>query len=513
MPQQQGFAPQQHFLQQHQQQQPQRFAPPPPPAPAPIYTASGRYLPAPGPSYAPLSHASAMHGAPAPPFPYEAIPHHLIPSATPSSPAPAPPPLPLPPPSAMNASYHAIPSRNAPSNGPAAMRAGAAPFKPPAPSQTVDAEKENAEFAFNGFSGYLQQQQQDSGAAHLPQSSSSSGAPHKWQYSQQHPQQHQQAQVPLPGMGPGPRWAPARDGPLPAMGPGPAVPPPPPGHLLSHSSHPHQLPSHRAQSFAARGASGESRFGAGPEVFAHSDDVVAGYSGSAPGSAGAAVAGAGAGNLASAYPSSMHSSGSTMGPSTSTMTSSSAAATRLLESPNSKAQLQTWARKFTSIAKTSPSAAYAYGLRFLSIAPASLKWRVCVEIADLARRHNRWTQARLLYQTALHLQPAASQAYLEYAKLEEEAGELASSARIMDHALDMCKPDETLFIKALRQHERLGDVAAARGVLARAGSLRLDKSWRVLVEGALMEAREGSEQTARRVFRYLIQVGLRTGGF
>ncbi len=177
----------------------------------------------------------------------------------------------------------------------------------------------------------------------------------------------------------------------------------------------------------------------------------------------------------------------------------------VLESPKAKATFQTWHKHFWNLARSNPKHAYATGIKYLSEAPLSMRWRVCLEVADLARRHNRCSQARLLYQTALHLDPRASQVYLEYAKLEEESGELESSLQIMEQALQWCEPDETLLIKTMKQHEKMNQIDAARAVLSRAAEMRLEKSWRILIEGALMEARVGSEHTARRVFKYLIE--------
>ncbi|CAN0177225.1 unnamed protein product, partial [Hapterophycus canaliculatus] len=60
-------------------------------------------------------------------------------------------------------------------------------------------------------------------------------------------------------------------------------------------------------------------------------------------------------------------------------------------------------------------------------------WRLYLEIADLARRENRFVEARKLYRKAsgrrafvvTKMQPFASQGWVEYCKLEEEFGDLS----------------------------------------------------------------------------------------
>lgn len=59
-----------------------------------------------------------------------------------------------------------------------------------------------------------------------------------------------------------------------------------------------------------------------------------------------------------------------------------------------------------------------------ALLPNHLHWRLYLEMADIAKRENMLKDAREFYQKATVLHPHASQAWLEYAKLEEECGQL-----------------------------------------------------------------------------------------
>jgi hypothetical protein len=56
-------------------------------------------------------------------------------------------------------------------------------------------------------------------------------------------------------------------------------------------------------------------------------------------------------------------------------------------------------------------------------------------------------------------------------------------------------------LRAIKLEERLGNIKAARSLLGSAISLPLDRSWKVLMEGALLEARVANFSVARKVFK------------
>ncbi|CAM9994461.1 unnamed protein product, partial [Discosporangium mesarthrocarpum] len=107
-------------------------------------------------------------------------------------------------------------------------------------------------------------------------------------------------------------------------------------------------------------------------------------------------------------------------------------------------------RTFRAKEKTSFEAANKFARECFNILPlkaSRVHWRLYLEIADLAKRENRFVEARKLYRKArlpsssfsycfsffhsfipfcvTKLQPFASQGWLEYSQLEEECGDLA----------------------------------------------------------------------------------------
>lgn len=136
--------------------------------------------------------------------------------------------------------------------------------------------------------------------------------------------------------------------------------------------------------------------------------------------------------------------------------------------------------------------------------PDSVHWRVYIELADLARRGNRFAEARRLYQKVCQLQPYASQGWVEYSKLEEECGHMNRVANILFAGLEFCEYNENLLIRAVKHQERMGNLAQARALLARLKHVGIDKVWRSVLEGAMFEARAGNIVMARRVLKYIM---------
>ncbi|KAL7563424.1 hypothetical protein ACA910_016520 [Epithemia clementina (nom. ined.)] len=136
--------------------------------------------------------------------------------------------------------------------------------------------------------------------------------------------------------------------------------------------------------------------------------------------------------------------------------------------------------------------------------PESIHWRVYLELADLARRSNRYIEARRLYQKVCQLQPFASQGWLEYSKLEEDCGFMNRVSNILHAGLEYCEYSETLLTRTVKHQEKMGNLSSARAVLARLKHVGIDKVWRTVLEGALLEARAGNYDMARRVLKYLM---------
>ena len=137
--------------------------------------------------------------------------------------------------------------------------------------------------------------------------------------------------------------------------------------------------------------------------------------------------------------------------------------------------------------------------------PETVHWRIHLEMADLSKREKMFGEARRLYKAATALQPLAPQAWLEHAKMEEERGHFRRCLRILTEGLRQCPYHEALMLKGIKHLERLGELGTARSLLAQLQSVPINQSWRTLLEGSLLEARAGETETARRIFKFLIQ--------
>jgi aromatic ring-cleaving dioxygenase len=158
---------------------------------------------------------------------------------------------------------------------------------------------------------------------------------------------------------------------------------------------------------------------------------------------------------------------------------------------------------------------------------------VYLELADVAKRCNEIDNARTYYRKATKLQPLASQGWMEHSKLEEESGNLSKCASILEEGLRHCNGNENLYvesfswlnyayyiflnllyfqsislIRAVKFRERVGQLDQARQLLGRLKHLPIEKYWKVMMEGALLEARAGKYMTvAREILKYLTHYG------
>eukprot|EP00667_Euglena_gracilis_P000456 EG_transcript_456 len=182
----------------------------------------------------------------------------------------------------------------------------------------------------------------------------------------------------------------------------------------------------------------------------------------------------------------------------------------LVESPVSKVQFKEFLRqlKEQETHGSSYDKARQFALEVFAkpgTLPEKVFWRVCMEIADLAKRENLVEEAAYWFHKVNQLQPFASQGWLEHAKMEEECGRLEACQYILSMGLRFCPHNESLLVKGVKHKEQAHDLAAARSLLARLKTIRLEKSWKTILEGALLEARAGRLPIARKVFKYLIK--------
>ena len=95
-------------------------------------------------------------------------------------------------------------------------------------------------------------------------------------------------------------------------------------------------------------------------------------------------------------------------------------------------------------------------------------------------------QAAYWFHKVNQLQPFASQGWLEHAKMEEECGRLDVCRGILHTGLRFCPYNESLLVKGIKHQEQTGDPEAARALLARLKHVRLEKSWKTILEGVCL---------------------------
>lgn len=136
--------------------------------------------------------------------------------------------------------------------------------------------------------------------------------------------------------------------------------------------------------------------------------------------------------------------------------------------------------------------------------PENLHWQVLMEMADLAKRENKIEDARKLLGISVKLQPYAHQAWLEYSKLEEECGKMNLARKFLMIGLRFSPSSDQLAIKFIKTEEKIGNLLSSRNILGSLQALPIEKNWKILLEGCLMEARCGNIQLARHILGKLM---------
>jgi tetratricopeptide (TPR) repeat protein len=176
------------------------------------------------------------------------------------------------------------------------------------------------------------------------------------------------------------------------------------------------------------------------------------------------------------------------------------------ESPETKAALKELSKRLRVEERSSFQDAQSYAFKALAegTLPESTHWKVYLELADIAKRANRFSEARNLYQKVCYLQPHAIQGWLEFSKLEEECGNMKLCAAILRAGIEHCEYNDGLYARAIKHEEKIGEISRARELLSRLKNLGIENVWRTVLEGALLEARTGNHVMARRVLKYLM---------
>ena len=176
------------------------------------------------------------------------------------------------------------------------------------------------------------------------------------------------------------------------------------------------------------------------------------------------------------------------------------------DSPTVRDRYKEFSRGLREQEKISYAAATEFFDNSLPALPERSRFRAFLDMADIAKRDNHIVNARFYFEQASRANPQASQVWLEWAKLEEECGDLKTCQTILKRGLVHCPLTEALLVKTIKHEERLGNVVGARMVLSQLLHSDMEKTWRMISEGAMLEARLGRVGVARRFFRFLMQI-------
>lgn len=162
-----------------------------------------------------------------------------------------------------------------------------------------------------------------------------------------------------------------------------------------------------------------------------------------------------------------------------------------IESPRSKHAFKEFMTTFRIKTKESASTAEEYALKLVtsSAMPEHARWRVYVELAELAKKSNDYQKAREWYIQACVSERRAASTWLEWSKMEEENGHLILAIKVLNFGVIICKLNETLLPRMIKLRERLHQYSHVRDVLSVLKYESLERAWRSILEGSLFEVR------------------------
>ena len=176
-----------------------------------------------------------------------------------------------------------------------------------------------------------------------------------------------------------------------------------------------------------------------------------------------------------------------------------------VESPNSKASYKFFFKQFAQKEAISVEEALRFAQEEAVKISPKIKWRVYLDAADLLRRNNRFEDARYMYALACEEFPQVQQGWMELSKLEEECGHFEKSLKILRRGTKLSLIyNEVLLMKAIKQHEKLSHLMGARDLLGKLYNEPIEKIWRTVLEGALLEERAGNVVVARKLLSVLV---------
>lgn len=192
----------------------------------------------------------------------------------------------------------------------------------------------------------------------------------------------------------------------------------------------------------------------------------------------------------------------------------------LIDSPRSKAYLKDFLTKFRTFSKTSSTEAEEFALHEVDniVMSDNIKWKIYLELAELAKKNDDHDKARDYYIRAACCEKRSSTIWLEWSKMEEENGRFELALEILKIGLSICKisfpsssilhqqHNDTLLPRLIKLYERFHQYGEIRSVLSRLQPDQpIDKIWKSILEGCLFELRLGNLTTARLFLNYLMK--------
>jgi hypothetical protein len=176
-----------------------------------------------------------------------------------------------------------------------------------------------------------------------------------------------------------------------------------------------------------------------------------------------------------------------------------------VESPNSKASYKSFAKQFALKEAISVDDALRFAQEEAVKVPPKIKWRVYIDAADLLKRNYRFDEAKYMFALVTEEYPLVQQGWMEWSKMEEERGRFRQSLKHLRDGAEACVSyNEVLLMKAIRQHEKLSHLTGARELLGKLTNEPIEKIWRTVLEGALLEERAGNVVVARKLLSVLV---------
>ncbi|KRX01430.1 hypothetical protein PPERSA_01333 [Pseudocohnilembus persalinus] len=144
-------------------------------------------------------------------------------------------------------------------------------------------------------------------------------------------------------------------------------------------------------------------------------------------------------------------------------------------------------------------------LQNLSEIPGNYVWRILLELAEISKKEYLFQHAKCFYSICISLQPFHYEIWLDFAKMEEELGNIQKAIQILENSLQFFKNNEILILKLLKIYDKQGDIIKVRQVLSKLANQKLEKVWKIILEGALIELKHGKLQHAEKALNFLSQ--------